>query len=350
MIHYAIIRNRLAWRGMLGIVLALSTALPLWAQSKQPELTGGGDSEITSPAANAPQNTDVPPTAEQMLNEMLHPTTRPEEAGTRPSQQASVQPQGHITAIKSTGILHEGSDVVDRSGRLRKRPDSLYQEFIFDNKDDEIPLAPMRVLPDLKLMSMEDAVGATRPGLRFTISGTVTEYKGANYILLESGPDDLGRPMAAPMVSRSAPTGPASADEMLSQMLKNDTTGGARPMPARLPAPSVDRSSGPGAVAPGAPLLNVLREQSEIIDRTARISHGSDERQIELVFESDGAAMQDPPLIILPNLKCAAMEGAAAVVNREPRFRVTGTVTEYRGRNYILLEKVVVLPEVNQQF
>jgi hypothetical protein len=53
--------------------------------------------------------------------------------------------------------------------------------------------------------------------------------------------------------------------------------------------------------------------------------------------------------VILPNLKLAAMEGAAAVSTRDTRFRVTGTVTEYRGRNYIMLEKVVVIPQTMQQ-
>ena len=32
------------------------------------------------------------------------------------------------------------------------------------------------------------------------------------------------------------------------------------------------------------------------------------------------------------------------------RFRVTGMVTEYKGRNYILLEKVVSVQEQTQQF
>ena len=133
-------------------------------------------------------------------------------------------------------------------------------------------------------------------------------------------------------------------------MLK--TSGGARgrPSPNRTPTRTADLSTGPGAVAPAAPLMNVLRERSEIIDRTARLTRSADGRQLELTFEADGTAMQDPPLIILPNLKLSAMENAAAVNNREPKFRVTGMVTEYRGRNCILLEKVVVLPEINQQF
>jgi hypothetical protein len=35
---------------------------------------------------------------------------------------------------------------------------------------------------------------------------------------------------------------------------------------------------------------------------------------------------------------------------RDVRFKVTGLVTEYKGRNYVLLERAVALSEVTQQF
>jgi hypothetical protein len=43
------------------------------------------------------------------------------------------------------------------------------------------------------------------------------------------------------------------------------------------------------------------------------------------------------------------MEDAANAINRDLRFRITGMVTEYRGRNYVLLEKAVVVPDATQQ-
>jgi hypothetical protein len=95
-------------------------------------------------------------------------------------------------------------------------------------------------------------------------------------------------------------------------------------------------------------VVTVLREQSQIFDRVCRFSRTEDGRQEQLVLESDGTALQDPPLIVLPNLKLVALEGAAA--NRNARFRITGLVTEYRGRNYILLQKVVVMADSDRQF
>jgi hypothetical protein len=60
--------------------------------------------------------------------------------------------------------------------------------------------------------------------------------------------------------------------------------------------------------------------------------------------------MQDPPMIILPNLKLEMMEQALQGSNRDLKFHVTGMVTEYHSRNYLLLERVVVVPDVVQQF
>lgn len=139
------------------------------------------------------------------------------------------------------------------------------------------------------------------------------------------------------------------ADQMLSQMLRPGVSSTAvKPLQPVSGGPAVDSSSGAGAVAPGAPALTVLREGSFIVDRTGRLSRSADGHSWEFSFESDGRTMRDPPLLILPNLKLMAMEDAIKSGSRDLRFRVTGMVTEYGGRNYVLLEKVVVVPESRQ--
>jgi hypothetical protein len=55
-------------------------------------------------------------------------------------------------------------------------------------------------------------------------------------------------------------------------------------------------------------------------------------------------------MVILPNLRLMQMEESVTSSNRDLKFRVTGMVTEYRGRNYILLEKALVVPDIAQQF
>jgi hypothetical protein len=135
------------------------------------------------------------------------------------------------------------------------------------------------------------------------------------------------------------------ADQLLDQMLRPPGQSQARPLQPTADAPAVDRSTGPGSIAPGADAMPVMREGTFIIDRLGRINRGGDALGVEFVFESDGKALRDPPVIILPNLKLMAMESAAKAANRDLRFRITGMLTEYNGRNYVLLDKVVVVPE-----
>jgi hypothetical protein len=195
--------------------------------------------------------------------------------------------------------------------------------------------------------------------LHFRFTGMVTEYNGRNYILLEtsSQPTSLEEALSAKNLKplARATTGPSQpkltpAADLLDEMLKSSGTG-----PKRLEAPSgareqADATTGGASVAPGAEPMNVLREGTFLIDRTGRLTRDPDGQQCEFTFDADGRALRDPPVIILPNLKLMAMETAVSAANRDLRFRVTGMVTEYRGRNCVLLEKVVVVPDVVQQF
>ena len=154
------------------------------------------------------------------------------------------------------------------------------------------------------------------------------------------------------LAQATQPTAPAtqpSAGQLLDQMLKpNGAT--ARPLQPLPDPPAPDRTTGGAAVAPGAQQMPVIREGSYIVDRTGRLTKSADGQQFEFNFEADGRAMQDPPVVIIPNLKLMAMENAVNGSNRDLKFRITGMVTEYKGRNYVLLEKVVVVPDVSQRF
>lgn len=150
--------------------------------------------------------------------------------------------------------------------------------------------------------------------------------------------------IAMPVSAQSAPTTqPLSPDRLLDNML---TPPAPRPIQpgAGDPAP-IDKSTGKGATNPKAPAMTVLREGTYIVDRIGRLTPAGDGQQVEFRFESDGKAMFDPPVILLPNLKLMAMEKATSGSSRELRFRITGAVTEYRGRNYVMLDKFVVVPD-----
>jgi hypothetical protein len=140
----------------------------------------------------------------------------------------------------------------------------------------------------------------------------------------------------------------APAEQMLNQMLESGP--GAKALPSATKAPMADASTGKASIAPGAPTLNVMREGTFIVKRVGRLTHSADGQQMEITFDADRKTMKDPPVVILPNLKLMQMENAIAGSSRDLRFRVSGVVTEYKGRNYVLLDQVVVVPDVDQQF
>lgn len=167
---------------------------------------------------------------------------------------------------------------------------------------------------------------------------------------------------AATGSGQAASTGPADTsastqaltpDQVLQQMLSpngSDKNAPILPEPAPSSIIAPDATSGTGALAPHAPAVNLIREGTDLIDRVGRLQRSEDGEQVQFVFDSDGRTLRDPPVIILPNLRLMSMEDAAKAAGRDLRFRITGTVTEYRGRNYILLDKAVVVQDKDQEF
>lgn len=160
-------------------------------------------------------------------------------------------------------------------------------------------------------------------------------------------------PATASSTSQASPTTnpdarSLSSEQMLGQMLRPATPSQPKPLQPLTDVPSTDRTSGPGAVKPNAPAVATLREGTYIIDRIGRLEKTPDGSQAQFVFDADGRSLREPPLIIVPNLKLMMMENAVSGATRDLKFRVSGVITEYKGRNYVLLEKVFVVPDLAQ--
>ncbi len=143
---------------------------------------------------------------------------------------------------------------------------------------------------------------------------------------------------------------PSSADvDANIQSLLKPPAGPGRPLP---PAASggTDKTGGPAAVAPGAPAVKLVREGTHLTQRVGRLNHTADGNTAVFTFDADGAAMKDPPMIILQNLALEQMESTQVGQSRDTRFRVSGTVTEYKGRNYVLLDTATAVPDVDANF
>jgi hypothetical protein len=154
-----------------------------------------------------------------------------------------------------------------------------------------------------------------------------------------------------PFVSTTPPsTRPTnrSAEETLRQMLQPQGEA-ARPLrPVEAAPPAVDETSGAGAVAPNAAPRTLLREGTLLLDRIGRLTRAEDGRRLEFTIDSDGRGLADAPLILLPNRKLMQLEGSVNTSYRDLKIRASGEVMEYRGRNYLLLQRWSLVPDVAQ--
>ncbi|HEY1685237.1 MAG TPA: hypothetical protein VGG19_10775 [Tepidisphaeraceae bacterium] len=99
----------------------------------------------------------------------------------------------------------------------------------------------------------------------------------------------------------------------------------------------------PSSDAPGQSSTPIIREGSYIVDRVGHLTHSADGQQFQFVFDRATAVPGEPSINILQNLNLMLMENAVASNSQDIHFKITGIVTEYRGKNYVLLQKVVVV-------
>lgn len=90
----------------------------------------------------------------------------------------------------------------------------------------------------------------------------------------------------------------------------------------------------------------LLPEGHYIADRRGRLTNTND--YWLFVFESDGKALTDPPIKILPNRWLEKMEADLAASRESHTFRVSGEITTYHGQNFLLLRKVLVERELGE--
>ncbi|MGC4031112.1 MAG: hypothetical protein QM754_05115 [Tepidisphaeraceae bacterium] len=134
-------------------------------------------------------------------------------------------------------------------------------------------------------------------------------------------PRDVANDMLKPTTNRLPPLSPVQGDPLKNQTTVNPVDPKARPQ-------------------------TLKREGGYVVDRTGRITKTADGKSFEFNFVSDnGDALQDPPMGLLPNLSLMMVQDQLKLTGRDLKFRVTGMVTEYMGKNYLLLQKVVVVNE-----
>lgn len=97
---------------------------------------------------------------------------------------------------------------------------------------------------------------------------------------------------------------------------------------------------GVGQPAP-APAKEPTEEYSRLVDRAGFIERGVVGGVPRTLFRSEDRKWS---AVLLPNQILAALEDRVWVAERPPQVRVTGMITEYRGRVYLLLTAASVGP------
>lgn len=165
---------------ILSLVVLSALAVALHAQDRPPA------SQPVTPAAQTRPAEDPEAAAERLIEELLAGPggigLQPLTAASQPSTESS---QGAAPAELMQPMAAPGAMLVDRVGRLVKDPKSEWWLFVFESERNILREPPLRILPNRWLETMEEvSAGGTRPGVKFRVSGELTEYRGTRYILL----------------------------------------------------------------------------------------------------------------------------------------------------------------------
>jgi len=253
------------------------------------------------------------PTAEELLKAL-----RKDRAGREIIPPGS----GPWDAAQAHGknLWPEGWALVDVGGHLER--DGSWWVFAPDSDRD---MQKVRLLPNATLeVLVRTATNAPSP-IRFIVSGRTTVFHQRNYLLLQSVARDRD---ASPAPPPKADTHPVATDAAVADVL------GAL-QKEQVDTDLLDTRPVDAAGNTAGLLRPLLPDGAAIISRPARVVKLGP--RFDLAFESDHPDNPEPPLTMLPNLDMERMLQAIADHNYGQVFRVSGDVTQFEGRNYILV-------------
>lgn len=160
-------------------ILALAT-VSLLAQD--------GAGPTTQPAATT-EPADPQAEADDLVRQLLtRPQTRilnPAPTTTQPTSAPASQPAVAPSEVMRPIPLPPGAIIADRVGRLVPEEGTNWWTFHFESEQNVLREGPIRILPNRLLERMETiSREGQRAGVRFRISGEVTQYRGERYLLL----------------------------------------------------------------------------------------------------------------------------------------------------------------------
>lgn len=304
-----------------------------------------------------PNTTNVPDEPKQSI---VLPSEPLEYGDDRASQSAGV-----IARIAPEDPrLPEGYSIANRAGRVVRSGKTITIQLA------DMPGLPkagsLRVLPNTQLQLLETVLSERTNQPELLFSGRVTDFNGANYLLIESVTEGAAPkldPDDTPKVTPDLPGGPGplveehpdsatqaagdtqparepTAEEVVKKLLES------RPRRAVvLPeAPTTSAATQPAAentgVAEGRKDPLRWNEETSLIDRPGRLIPSDD--GWAFAFEDQGHTPGAKPIRVLPSQLLETAINLSGGGTRGVVLIVSGEVTVYRGTENLLLRKVLI--------
>ncbi|MCL2647468.1 MAG: hypothetical protein FWD61_10775 [Phycisphaerales bacterium] len=152
---------------------------------------------------------------------------------------------------------------------------------------------------------------------------------------------------ATTIPAATQPTTVPSARSVLEGLINDPVSApAAQPVsPAINPDPTLTPAI--SANAPKPP-VTTRRIEKDALQGIGRLVKDDKNNAWIFVFDSDGPSMTDPPIGLLPNRILEAMEQINAKSPRGAKFKIAGEITEYKGKNFLLLRNVYEIRDLNQ--
>jgi len=280
-------------------------------------------------------------------------------------------------------LLPEGYRIADLSAKLVNSPQDNRWFLVFDSSlgQEESPkqeekeqfLQPIELLPGQKLTEMKEVCrNSTDLTITFRVWGEITAYRKRNFILpthiyqksmfgdIQKEKEKQTKP-ANTLEARLSPN-PDPQDSSESETNIPSESPAEAPIPADLRAAlqSIPRTHSLSATpekepeqpaespkeegfAIGGYSPAIWRDGHMVVDRVGRIVFDPELQCWLFAFETDANSMAEPPVIIHPSRLLEVMENVVERSGRSSLFRVTGQVTKYQGKNYLLLRKMLLV-------
>lgn len=339
----------------------LTTSPKKTAPDADDPLTASGKPQVNPPEKNIDDETDVAPTTNTPISD---------------DEIRRLRESGEVPVTKPKGIFHKrragkisrqfiptpGSMVIDKVATISKHPTENWRIAKFEPTNSVYQLADMRILPCRLLESIEK-IAAEKPLTRFALTGEVTVCSKKVVVDNRDVVLDLAYLLPARVTivkpkdeseknsdAQSATTESADANQdvstsaLIGQMRKKqlNKTLLVSATPSRSTAENLE------SVAPAGKKPFESGKKTLVVDRIVRIMKKDKQGWWEARFKSDNT-LREPPMRVLPNRTFEkARDMTRTLGTRDLQLRISGMVTHYKGRRYLIIRKALAERDMNQ--